>query len=664
MSTPIPGIRYVYNGTDFVALGRAPLPGSNVVAGETVAVISAFPEQEAATKAALAELGWTTIWWYAAAGKTVNGADVNGKTTVQNIADARTDITQEPDIWVVDVEQNQAATGATTATTAVLTALGTAARMVVWVGGGYPNAQAGQTFGNTRDSVRAAVEPLVTAHQNAVYAEWRYYNQCHDDTRDKPTGTSNGWWSGTTLTAVGIRHKIHHIYRAHVLAPLTKLHLNWNPTHLAGYTAPTRVGTTYVDITTIPGYAKSKSLKDNLAGLTQQAVVSLPPGAGSGPNGEHEIIDFGIAWMGGIRIGQSGTGGNQLVRGFRGADPDTSKIKLRPWSSTVKSQVPTADGTINPFGVIQVSNVAQFECTNVGFYGSPQGHNYHGLTVGESGSSTPTTDLFINGCKFVGFDKGDDDKPPGESMGVRINNASDVWIMNTEFDGRWEDTGEIASSSMIGFNGPGGSKTNPVNHSQRAHLENIWYHDGYTGMLTFWLYDSATTINFWSDKPGGVLNGTGINHEEAGYGGRPFLHYNPSFIKRGYHEGTYSPHLPLINTTDRGTGHWSMFSGNHDIKNLRVYFIRPDDPGVTHSQLERGVQYKRHDRFASHGTFAGLGFNNGNGYPTGVPNANIPVGSDVLVFKALPGNVVRKLKAVPYSAATNETGDTAVVYYR
>lgn len=628
MVDPIPGVAYTRTHgapNAWVAPGRPSLPASPAIDGEMIAVISSDPAQETALRAELVALGWSVVWHYAAAGKTINGADVNGLRTVDNIAEAREDLTAEPTLWVLDLADTaSAAAGSETA--AVLAALGTGARQVIWVGDGYPNASASAPV----DAARGTVEPLVTAHRNGVYAEWKMYQRCHRDT---------AWWSGAALTATGRAQKAHWLAKAHILAPHTKPGLNWNPSKLLTYEAAARVGSTYTDIRTVPGFNASDDLKTNLARLTAPSVVYLP-------EGDWWVHGFQGPWLGGIRLGQAGTEGQTLVKGLRGDGMRDTRIRLRAYSSTDAANVPTADATINPLKFLVFKDIPGLELTNVGFFGSHQGHNYHGVEV----QNCP--DAVLDGTLFKGAAHGDTAKPPGECMSLQIGQSPYIHILNSEFDGRDDEKGDRVASSMIAYNGPGSSKTNPTAHTQGAHVENVWYHDARIGMATWWLWDSAVTMNYWYDDGGGIA----INHEEAGYEDRPFLHYNPSFIIRGFYEGRQPNPLPGINPANRSGGHWTQLSGHHDTKNIRFYFMRPDD-----ATFVRGQTYKRHDRGPSL-EIGALGVNNGASYPTGVVGANKSV-TPAHVFKAHDGRV-SKLAAITYDKTAGLTADTAFIYYR
>lgn len=630
-SPPVSGVVYIFNGTRWSAPGRDELPLSLAYPDETIAVISSNPTEETPLRSALTARGWSTVWFYGVAGKTINGTDSNGKTAVDVITQARAELGLEPTMWVIDLGQANTSTDAGAQTSAVLAALGTAARRVVWAGVSYPN---GSTDANAV-AVRAVVEPLVTAHQNAVYAEWQLWNMCHKDTT---------WWSSGSLTAEGRTAKAACL-EVHIGAPENSNGVWWNPTKLPTYVAPARAGRTVTDIRNVPGWNPLDDLKTNLARLTTSSDVYLP-------SGEWKIFGFQGAWLGGIRLGQAGTGGQTLVKGFVGDGRELTKIKLQPYSSTDAALVPTTDGSINPLDIMVFKDIPNLLLQNLTIAGSPQGHNYNGIALFNC------VDAIVEGVCFKGAASCENTaynqaaQPPGETFAMDINQATNLQILNCEFDGRFEDTGARVSSSMIGFNGPGSSRTAPANHSQQAHLENIWYHDGRTGMLTFWLWDSAVTVNFWYDDSAG----TAINHEEAGYETRPIMHFDPEFVIRGYYESRQPSPLPNCNTANRSL-HFTQLSGYHDTKNIRMYFLRPED-----TPYVRGVGYKRHDRGPSL-EIGALGVNNGDGYPTGAAGSNKAV-TQAHIFKSLPGNQVKKLTPILYTAWSGYTSDTAFIYYR
>lgn len=121
----------------------------------------------------LVAAGWQAgnISVYGCIGKRISTADSNGKTTVQNIADARAQL-GEPALWVIALGTNGRADPDTTTTsnvTQVMDAIG-AGKKVLWIGVGLMSS-------TDADSLRRnqAIIAALTNYPGAVYADWNGY---------------------------------------------------------------------------------------------------------------------------------------------------------------------------------------------------------------------------------------------------------------------------------------------------------------------------------------------------------------------------------------------------------------------------------------------------------------------------------------------------------
>lgn len=132
---------------------------------------------QGAVSAAFEAAGWPqgATWFYGVVGKAINDADSTGKTTVQNIATARSAI-GEPDVWVIALGTNDALNFASDTKIkadiqTVLTALGPNAK-VLWVNtAGNP----GDNFSTLNATVNADIASAVSARPHTLLADWSGY---------------------------------------------------------------------------------------------------------------------------------------------------------------------------------------------------------------------------------------------------------------------------------------------------------------------------------------------------------------------------------------------------------------------------------------------------------------------------------------------------------
>lgn len=159
---------------------------------------------DTAMRAALVAAGWNTskVSFYAVASKAIAYSDTNGKTTLQNMTDARTALGAEPDVWYFNLGSNGhhddigggiAATQATWMN-AVLNNV-VAGAQVIWNGISQVDGYDGGTSNvATRQAWNAIAQPIVEARSFARWADWNGYLKSY------PGGDAT-LWDGT-----GIHH--------------------------------------------------------------------------------------------------------------------------------------------------------------------------------------------------------------------------------------------------------------------------------------------------------------------------------------------------------------------------------------------------------------------------------------------------------------------------
>lgn len=113
----------------------------------------------------------SNLYVYGVGGKKITAADSKGKTTVQNIADARTKL-GNVDIWLIALGTNNVSDSQTTFVNNMNTVLNTigSTDKVVWVGVGFyrvTNANAAK--------VNPLIQSTVGGYGNAAYADWNSY---------------------------------------------------------------------------------------------------------------------------------------------------------------------------------------------------------------------------------------------------------------------------------------------------------------------------------------------------------------------------------------------------------------------------------------------------------------------------------------------------------
>lgn len=119
--------------------------------------------------------GWLAgdISFYGVGSKTIIGSDANGKTTMQNIDDARATLGEEPKVWVIGLATNsRTATDATTdsdVATVMAKINSVAATPVVWVGISQATANGGLDANSVRRNARLKF-------QESLYSNFHYFD--------------------------------------------------------------------------------------------------------------------------------------------------------------------------------------------------------------------------------------------------------------------------------------------------------------------------------------------------------------------------------------------------------------------------------------------------------------------------------------------------------
>jgi hypothetical protein len=190
------------------------------------------------------------------------------------------------------------------------------------------------------------------------------------------------------------------------------------------------------------------------------------------------------------------------VKGIVGEGRDTI-LRIKPNSSKFAYTVP-AQGTnqTNQLYILRMNDgVAPQILSDFWLQGTPQGHLFNGIMVGQSKPGTVVQNLLITGVD------GNAGSPPGETFGLNWWRGSDSITRNVEIDGyRWSGDsfasrvrGEQVGASPIGYNS-----------HDRGKLWDGFMHDAKFGMPTYWQSNNSETWNLQS-----IRNAIGINHEES-----------------------------------------------------------------------------------------------------------------------------------------------------
>lgn len=158
--------------------------------------VDGVPTGETNVTAALKNVGWPSagIWWYGVGGKQIAAPEAgSGKTTMQNISEARTALGGEPDLWVIALVTNDLGSDDATITAAmqsVFNALGSSAK-VAWVNAGLSSL-------STTNEVRAnnVLRTMIANRPNSYLIDWWEYAAQHDD-------PASWYVDGTHMTASG-----------------------------------------------------------------------------------------------------------------------------------------------------------------------------------------------------------------------------------------------------------------------------------------------------------------------------------------------------------------------------------------------------------------------------------------------------------------------------
>lgn len=232
------------------------------------------------------------------------------------------------------------------------------------------------------------------------------------------------------------------------------------------------------------GYVEIESLgvPVNGAGLRKALATDLKGKILTLPDGVFEAADFsyanGVYWV------HNGVGG--LV------GSEKTELGIIAGSSTKAGQVPTANGSTNPFYILVANDSARgkFVLGNIHFRESKAGHLHGGAQIR---TNSQPYELF-NLTGFA-FSPGNMWYPPGETFGINLWRCSVGGEMrDIKFDG-----GNVCSS-LIGFNNVDNSRTYRVDLSASPY-----------GMITWWQCRDVYTEDIKSY--GGHA---GINHERVG----------------------------------------------------------------------------------------------------------------------------------------------------
>lgn len=527
-------------GNQWVSRGRSQVLVTPV-AGQKIAIIGDSltyqdGQGEAEIRKNLTDEGWesSNIYVYSCIGKAVDTPDTNGRLTVDDIADARTVLSEEPDIWVIALGTNGATSSDSTNTArinSVMNAIGSASRMVLWVG-------LAQQTSTSFDHFNALAEPLVNNRTNGLWVDWNGYVKSVRQT---------GLWQsdGLNMNATGYdwRNKC---LALHACPPTDRPSSWWSPAKIfTDFVAPP-TGAGFISYTAIPGYSASSSLQTNLNRLTTPAIVTFPEGT-------FTFFNFAQPGPCGLRLGVNGA---TNVLGIIGSGRGTV-FKMVAGSSTHAGDVPTqSEGRTNPLDLIRFDHIGagcRFE--NLMVEGTDQGHYYNGVRFNSC------NDVVVSGIYGRGMSPGNADAPPGETFAINFWKCDYATFMDSEIDGR-NLAGTPVSASPVGWNGTSSSV-----HALGARIERVFLHDGVASMPTFWFAKDIHTEDLWVDRTATTgYHGQGINHENAD---GCIRHHRPNLIIRGFYEAQFNPHLP--NCSDNHGLHLSIASSYEDSPNVRVY---------------------------------------------------------------------------------------------
>ena len=250
------------------------------------------------------------------------------------------------------------------------------------------------------------------------------------------------------------------------------------------------------------------------------------------------------------------------VKGIVGSGNDTI-IRMKANTSTYAKNVPAqSTGQTNQLYVMRMNNGSVPQVlSDFWLQGTPQGHLYNGIMVGESKPGTTVKNLLITGVP------GDAGFPPGETFGLNWWRGGDSITRDVEIDGHAvtgntfaaRQVGAVVGASPIGYNSHDGAK-----------LYNVYTHDSNVGMPTFWQSNNAETWNLQS-----IRNVTGINHERS----VNIIHHEP--VIYGSKKRT---HIQFMSDTNNGnltiigaqTDTWINSSTSGPVgKNVNMLILTP-----------------------------------------------------------------------------------------
>lgn len=267
-----------------------------------------------------------------------------------------------------------------------------------------------------------------------------------------------------------------------------------------GATAPTLpVGAGYVSYTDL--FVTGDTFRGVLNKVPDGSTLTLPPGVYEWsdfadpdavyPNYSHSVT--------GVRIPTN-------VAGIWGSGPSTI-LRMKANTSTVDhAKIPTADFQTNELHLLEVTH-SNILLKNFQLQGTPQGHYYNGLRMG-NGDLHYLTGATIDGVFFSNTGPGYANFPPGETFQIDANWCDGLQILNCEVDGRDPATTSPASGAGIG-----------LNQCINSYIQDTYVHHGYSSHgVAYWRCHNIQSLRLRSEFNGtsnGNLYGNAVNHEQS-----------------------------------------------------------------------------------------------------------------------------------------------------
>ena len=200
-----------------------------------------------------------------------------------------------------------------------------------------------------------------------------------------------------------------------------------------GSTDPT-TGAPYVTYESL--YHSGDTVTQAMNRLTSRSVVTFP-------EGEFLFSDFAALTVGGIDTGAGINLQNNLLAGIWGSGrgtfggSDGTLFRMVEGSSTkggIQAWTPTqAQGGTTQVSLLRAIGNAGLVLKNFRLRGSDQGHNFHGMNIGNQSGPVLIEDVLVAGwC-------GDNGAPPGETSGIQLgmNSQYQPIVRRVECDGRF-----------------------------------------------------------------------------------------------------------------------------------------------------------------------------------------------------------------------------------